>query len=113
MFLGLMTQTATRLRGTYVEDPYSGESNEVSWDDPDTLEIPRCSVQPEQGQDDVMFDREMVTMQYRMWVPGRPDIAATDRIRHDGKDFEITGEPMFWGHTRMAHTMIQLRRIEG
>ena len=111
MFTGLMAETVTRLRGVPVLDPYSGEATDVDWTTPDSLTIPRASVQPEQGSEET-FDRDMVTSRWRLWAPGSPDIDALDRIVHAGETYEIDGEVLRWPG-RLAHTTCLLKRTEG
>ena len=111
MFTGLMTQTAVRLRGTPVTDPYSGEETGVDWSNPDRLVLPRVSVQPVAGNE-VTFDRATVVSRWWLWVPGRPDVTAYDRIEFEGESYDVDGDVLPWPG-RLAHTQVMLKRTEG
>lgn len=109
----LMVDTATRLRGVVADDPYSGESTEISWDDPSRLVLAGSSVQPEQGSEET-FNRDMVTSRWRLWhYNPDADVLARDRVEYDGDVYEIDGEVQRWRHRRLGHMTCLLKRVEG
>ena len=111
MFTGLMKQSATRLRGTLVEDPYSGEPTDVDWTDPDRLTIAPASIQPVQS-DEITFDRDTFTARWWLWTPGHPDVNGRDRVEYAGEVYEIEGDVMQWPG-RLGHTQLMLKKVDG
>ena len=111
MFRGLLSQSATRLRGVPVEDPYSGETTRVDWSNPDRLDLPRVSVQPVTGNE-ITFDRATVISRWWLFVEGHPDITPHDRVEYAGESYEVDGEVLRWPG-RLAHTQVMLKRTEG
>lgn len=111
MFPGLMTQSATRLRATPIEDPYSGETTGEDWSTPDRLTVSPASTQPVQSGE-VTFGRDTFTARWWLWTPGHPDIKGRDRIEYAGEVYEIEGDVMQWPG-RLAHTQLMLKKVDG
>ena len=111
MFTGLLTQSATRLRGVPVVDPYSGEETGVDWSTPARLVLARASVQPLQSGE-ITFDRDTFTARWWLWCAGHPDIVGRDRIEYASEVYEIEGDVMQWPG-RLAHTQLMLKKVDG
>lgn len=111
MFTGLMTESATRLRGVPVVDPYSGEETGVDWSTPTRLTIAPASIQPVQSGEDT-FDRDTFTARWWLWCNGHPDIVGRDRIEYAGEVYEIEGDVMQWPG-RLPHTQLMLKKVDG
>lgn len=111
MFLGLMGQSATRLRAGQEEDPYTGEPTGRDWGNPDRLVIEKASVQPVQSGE-ITFDRDTFTARWWLWCPGHPDINGRDRIEYAGEVYEIEGDVMQWPG-RFPHTQLMLKKVDG
>lgn len=111
----LFDKAVTRLRGTPVEDPYSGEETDTDWSAPDRLLIPQAEVQPLQGQMDpaLTFDRETVTTRYWLYAPGAPDVLDTDRLEYAGEVYEIDGDVQRWVGGRLSHLQAMLKKVRG
>lgn len=92
-------------RGSKVRD---WESDEV-----DQLVISRCSVQ--NASMVRQFTRaENVESGDHLFAPVGADIQLGDRIVHNGKTYEIDGEPAVWTPLpHVAHTWAKLKRWKG
>lgn len=101
--------TLTLLRAPVTTDAYRNEVRD--WDNPVRTLVSGCSVQPA-GSDEYVVDRESVTVRLRAFLPGLPDVDATDRAEFDGDTYYIDGvEP--WGFEPLSHTDLLLRRVSG
>lgn len=70
----------------------------------------KCRVMPEAGDEAVRGGQLVVRERARCYVPGRPGILQTDRIRWDGRDWAIIAPPYDAcgvGH----HTAIRMEAI--
>jgi hypothetical protein len=106
-------QTVLRLRGSQVTDSHA--STYTNWDSPATLTISGCSVQPVTG-DEYNLGRESVTSRWNLYAPPGADLRSSDRIRHDGVDYEIDGSVQKWTDTTGAgldHLFCLLKKVEG
>lgn len=100
--------TITRLRAGVITDAYR---NKLPGGPDAELQINGCSVQPGTGGK-FNDSREAVTTAYTVWVPGLPDIEATDRIRFNGVTYPLDASPERWEFTP-SHTVLRLRRVDG
>ena len=66
------------------------------WENLDTLEIGGCSVQP--ASTGLSQDGRVLGISEGMtcFFPPETDIAAGDKIRYEGKEYQIIGEPKTW-----------------
>lgn len=64
-------------------------------DDIDVISISRCSVQ-DRGVAEDYGRAENVTSNKILYAPLGADVQAGDRITHDGKRYEVVGEPAKW-----------------
>jgi hypothetical protein len=86
-------ETFTRLRGTPVTDPYSGEATGISWDSPNSLAIPDCGFNPGRSTEPVQDARNAVITQPEVYAPTGSDVLAGDRLVVRGVTFEVDGNP--------------------
>lgn len=89
-------ETVTRLRGTPILDPYSGEPTGLDWATPDQLPIPGCGFNPGQSSEPTQVARNAVTTQPEVYAPADSDILAGDRLTVRGKTYDVDGEPAEW-----------------
>lgn len=72
-----------------------------------------CSVQPASSSEQT-DQRDTVTTSWRVFLPGGTDLAATDRVRWNGAEYEVIGEPDRWAPDGQDHhVQAQLRRVRG
>ncbi len=86
-------ETVMRQRATAILDPYSQEMTGADWDDPDTLEVPRCAVDDSKTREVVTTDRGAVVTDFVVWPDSQYDITAADRLVVRGLVCEIVGRP--------------------
>lgn len=86
----------------------------LDWSDPDALTIRGCSVQPaattmtEDGRELGVSDGLTI------YMPPNADVIAGDRIRFNGADYEIQGEPRIWPSAgNLAHKQVNVMRWYG
>ena len=89
-------ETVTRLRGTPVVDPYSGESTGVDWSNPDELEIDGCAFNPGQSAEPTEVGRNAVITQPEVYTEVGADVLAGDRLIVRGRTYEVDGDPSDW-----------------
>ena len=104
-------QTITRIRpGTKQERG----STVFDWSNPDTLDIPECSVQP--SSTSLSQDGRVLGVQdgLTVYAPVTADVRAGDRIEYAGTVYAINGDPLVWpGVARMQHIQLNLTRWRG
>ena len=106
------SQSIIRLRAKTKE---SRGSIIPDWSNPEQLTIRGCSVQPA-GTSLTQDGRiQGITDGYTCYAPQGADIKAGDRIRYEGQDYVINGEPRIWQSPtgRATHMQINLERWEG
>lgn len=86
-------ETVTRLRATPVLDPYSNEATGSDWDDPDTLEIPRCAVDDSKTRETNDTTRNAVVTDFVVWPDAHYDVKSGDRLVIRDLTCEIVGRP--------------------
>ena len=89
-------ETVTRLRGTAVTDPYSGEATTVDWSDPDALPIPGCGFNPGSSLEPVQDARNAVITRPEVYLPADADVLAGDRLVVRSTTYEVDGDPALW-----------------
>jgi hypothetical protein len=107
------TDTIVVLRAPLVDDPDYG--NQVpDWPNATETTVTGCRVQPERGSD-YTIDREAVLTRWRLFAPPTIDLLATDRVRHDGVDYDVEGSVERWPSptNALAHVEARLRRVDG
>lgn len=107
-----LNQRLTRLRA-----PLSAEGEprwntaESLWDKVDYW----GTLQPVGSREDLVSQNRVESTHISRWEPAA-DITAVDRVRADGKDFTVDGEPMDWtsqDYGQEAHWKVFLKRITG
>jgi hypothetical protein len=102
-----------RLRAVLISD---GHGNTVpDWSQPpDELGIGNCSVQPAATQE-VLTSRDTVMDQWTVYAPRFADVLATDRVRWNGIDYEVMGQPAAWDSPTggLSHIQFLMQRWEG
>lgn len=90
------------LRGSAVPD----------WSNPNTLVICGCSVQPAGSMLSQDGRIQGITDGLTCYIPPGTDVQSGDRIRYDGKDYAINGEPQIWKSPtgRVSHIQLNLER---
>lgn len=90
-------------------------STVYDWSNPDQLIITGCSVQPA-GTSLTQDGRvQGITDGYTCYLPPGSDVCAGDRIRYDGHDYTINGEPREWRSPtgRVTHMQLNIERWRG
>jgi head-tail adaptor len=92
-------------------DEYGNDVREATETPVDALAVwPRASDEQTQGRDTVIVGLTAV-------LPYGTEVHATDRLRFDGKVWEIEGEPGVWGPSpftgNVAGVEVALTRVEG
>lgn len=104
-------QTVTRLRaGTKT----MRGSDLPDWNNPDTLVIGGCSVQP--AATDLSQDGRVLGIMDGLtcYMPPGSDVREGDRIRFEGNVYTIDGSPRVWPSAgNLAHVQVNLRRYAG
>lgn len=113
MFPSFASTTVTRVRpATRV---VNGRTV-VDWDAPpeSELAIPGWSVQPG-ASTEVLQNRDNVSIRWTAYGPPGADVKPTDAIRHDGRLYDVDGEPQRWPSPTggLSHTVLLLIDHEG
>lgn len=106
----LLRDTVTRLRGTAGTGSYG--SDEIDWSSPTELDM-SCEFQPMTTDEEVALQQRTESF-WRVFLPAGADVLATDRLRFDGVDYEIDGEPRRWRmNGREHHVELVVTRVVG
>ncbi len=109
-------ETVTRLRGTPVEDPYSGEETDLDWSNPAALEIPGCAFDPGSSDEPLAQGRNAVITQPRLFVAAGVDVTARDRLVVRGRTWQVDGDPADFRHPMTGWhpgVVINLKAVNG
>ena len=109
-------ETVTRLRGTAQVDPYSGEPDGISWDAPDSLDIPGCAFDPGGSQEPTADGRSSVITRPTVLAAFGSDILPGDRLVVRGKTYEVEGDPAEYHHPMTGWEpgmTVTLERVDG
>lgn len=105
------TETVTRLRGTPVIDPYSGETTDTDWTTPDELAITTLApAEPRPSGEPLQDARNQVTAGWTLYLPEDADVTRLDRMRVRGIEHNVLGDPASW---LGAGLVVQTERSEG
>lgn len=91
--------TVTRLRGTPIVDPYSGEATGTDWSHPSRLDFPGCAVWQEssvESPDQMGVQRTKVVTVTKCAVPFGADFLPSDRFEVRGRTYEVVGDIEDW-----------------
>lgn len=93
----MQTETVTRLRGTAVMDPYSGEESGLSWATPDELDLTTLApAEPRPVGERLDLARNSVVSGFTLYLATDADVTAADRMRVRGRVYEVDGDPALW-----------------
>lgn len=109
-------ETVTRLRGTAVTDPYSGEATGVDWTTPLTLSIPRCGVADGGSLEPTQDARNAVESDFDVIAPYGVDVLPADRVVVRGLTCAVVGRPFDWRNPFTGWepgTVIKAKIVEG
>lgn len=107
----MRTETVTRLRGTAVEDPYSGEMTGVDWSTPAELALTTLApAEPRPSGEPVQNARNAVTSGWTLYLREGADVLAGDRMLVRGGTYEVEGDPAAW---LGGGLVVQTERVEG
>lgn len=109
-------ETVTRQRPTAVLDPYSGETTDLSWTTPDTLDIEGVAIQPGPSAESVETDRSRLDIDYTLYMPYGADVAPIDRLVVRGDVCTVEGKPADWRNPYTGSepgTVVEVRRVAG
>lgn len=85
-------ETVTRLRRYAETDPYSGEVEEVSWEDAYELEVAGCAFNPGVSSEPLEVGRNAVITRPEVYAPAGSDILAGDRLVVRDLTYEVAGD---------------------
>lgn len=90
-------ETVTRQRGTAVTDPYSEESTDVDWSDPEELTLQRCAVWPGDSAEPLRDAQpDLVVSDFVVAAAPGVDVIASDRLVIRGLTCQVVGRPFDW-----------------
>lgn len=85
----------TILRGTPVQDPYSGQETGLDWTNPERIESPELFVLQDTSSSESDGIQTTTTDAWRLYVPeGAIAPTARDRIEYDGERWTLAGNPL-------------------
>ena len=102
----------TRLRATVTTDSYDEPAE--SWDTPDRLPLRGAEAQGPSSTETETPSADQVSNTRILFVPGTPDITATDRVEIDSEVWRVDGDPVV--HRGLAfgvYTTARLHRDVG
>lgn len=107
--------TVTRLRAPTITGPdgvpiINWDSAEAGWS---KVDYTGCSFQPMTSTEDVVAQQRTEST-HRVFMPAAADVLATDRLRFDGLDYQVEGDPEKWrirGHEH--HLEVRVFRVAG
>lgn len=106
-----MRETVTRQRPTVSQDGYGDD--ELTWTDPDELEVFPDAVEPVSSVED-NDGRQAVITGYRIYFRNsQPDIAAADRVVLRGTTWQVVGMPADWRGSSLTGLVVELRAVTG
>lgn len=104
--------TVTRIRPGTIE---RRGSTEPDWTNSNALSISGCSVQP--ATTSLSQDGRVLGIDdaYTCYFPPGSDVAAGDKIRYNGEDYKVIGEPRAWKSPtgRVSNLQVQIERWSG
>lgn len=112
-----MTNPATieRLRPTTVTDRY-GNTVADDWTTPDVQAITGAVWAPVTNSENNELGRQGVVIGWRFYLTDVDvDIEPTDRVRWNGDDYEVEGEPARYAHPITGRRVVEIlvSRVEG
>lgn len=114
--MNLGQDTVTRLRAPVIPGP--DDEPIIDWDntpddDLDKVEYPGSSFQPLSSNENLVAQQRTEST-HRWFAPAGADVVATDRVRFNGLDYQVDGEPERWRiRNREHHVEVLCFRITG
>lgn len=83
--------------------------------DPTLTEVTGCFMQPRTTVEQDTGMRHTVSGNWVLFMPGGVDIRASDRVRWQGAEYQVNGEPARYpGYLGVEHHIeVDLRKVEG
>lgn len=109
-------ETITRLRATGVEDRYSNEDTDLTWEEPDELEVTDVAVEPLSTLETQTDGRQRVELDLRLYLPFGADVEPLDRVVVRGSTFEVQGERSDWHNPFTGSepgSVVVCKKVEG
>lgn len=107
-----MTETVTILRADTAQDRYGNNVDDAVTE----TDVPGCLVISPSGQvaptDEISSNRDTVTTTRTLFAPAGTDLRPTDRVRHNGRVYQVQGEPSVYPGV-LAHMEATLRVVTG
>lgn len=105
--------TIQRIRAELLPRDVLG-NQELDWVNAPEVDIHGCVIYPG-ATDELTVGRNTALIQWTVIAPADADIRATDRIKVDGKIYEIDGEPGRWRSASgtLDSLVLLLRKWEG
>lgn len=100
--------TIVVLRASTAGDDYGNSAPD--WATAAETTVEGCSVQPQIGLENTV-GRDTVVPRWTLYAPDDADLLATDRVRFDGDDYEVDGEPQRWEFPPLAHLVALLQKV--
>ena len=104
--------TVTRLRSTVTVER---RTTYPDWTNASTVAISGCSMQPAGTSLSQDGRIQGITDGYTCYMPPGSDVIAGDKIRFNGQDYQVIGEPRAWASPtgRVSSLQAQLERWSG
>lgn len=102
-----------RLRPVLISDSHG--NTVADWSQPPSeLGIGGCSVQPAPTSE-VLTSRDTTQDEWVVYAPRFADVLPTDRIRWNGNQYEVVGQPNAWDSPTggLSHIQFSMLRWEG
>jgi len=107
--------TVQRLRATTTVDRHGDTVDD--WTSPDIVDIDGAVWAPIQNPEANELGRQGVVVGWAVYLidAGVVDVAARDRLRWDGNDYHVDGEPARYRHPFTGRDVVEIttRRVEG
>ncbi len=91
-------ETVVRLRGSPVEDPYSGTMRDLDWSRPCREEIDGCVVYPASTGESSPVGRSQAEERLTVLLPDSADVNHLDRLIIRGREYQVDGIPFQFEH---------------
>ncbi|MFF4952850.1 head-tail adaptor protein [Streptomyces chattanoogensis] len=69
-------------------------------------------VQPDRTFEARSPERETAQERLRIFLPWGTDVDSADRIRFEGRTYEVDGSPMHWNYGSIRHVRVRAWRVE-
>lgn len=107
--------TVQRLRPATSTDPYSGVT-QADWTlIPASVDVELYAVAPVSTGERIEANRQPVLVEAEAFAPVGVDVLPGDRVVHDGRTWQVVGEPQQWRspYSTWEAAVFKLGRVEG